>query len=148
LTCRPSHLKSILTYLKTHSFTFINDPDRRVGKKMHSDVRIWEKKHKATCPNVTSHIWIDGNGAWMVAHGTWGHVVWNIALKSAIFRGSPTRRSNLTPGCPQNLRSIYDMLLKWHLEITSHTGLFWGKLRYHDGPLSHAGSCSHNSPGP
>jgi len=27
------------------------------------------KKHKATCPNVTSHIRIDGNGAWM--GGAW-----------------------------------------------------------------------------
>jgi hypothetical protein len=28
-----------------------------------------KKKHKATCPNVTSHIWIVGNGAWM--EGAW-----------------------------------------------------------------------------
>jgi hypothetical protein len=28
-----------------------------------------KKKHKATCPNVTSHIWIVGNGAWM--GGAW-----------------------------------------------------------------------------
>jgi hypothetical protein len=27
------------------------------------------KKHKTTCPDVTSHIQIDGNGAWM--GGTW-----------------------------------------------------------------------------
>jgi hypothetical protein len=27
------------------------------------------KKHKTPCPNVTNHIWIDGNGAWM--GGTW-----------------------------------------------------------------------------
>jgi hypothetical protein len=30
------------------------------------------------------------------AHGTWGHEVWTIALKPAMFLGSPTRASKLS----------------------------------------------------
>ncbi len=104
---------------------------------MHSAVRIWEKSIKQHAPML--QIGVDGNGAWMGgAHGTWGHVVGNIAVKLAMFRGSPTRASKLTPGCPQNLRSIYDIgwvvapfttcCCKWHLESTSHSGLFWAPV--------------------
>ncbi len=63
------------------------------------------KKHKSTCPNVTSHIWIDENGAWM--GGAWD--MGACSLKPAMFRNSPTCKSKFTSGCPQNLRSIYNI---------------------------------------
>jgi hypothetical protein len=47
-------------------------------------------------PFLHFHEWIGGK--------------WDIGpLKPAILRGSPTCASKLMLGCPQNLRSIYDM---------------------------------------
>jgi hypothetical protein len=68
-----------------------------------------KKKHKATCTNVTSHIWINGNGAWMGGAWDMGACGLKHSLKPAMFWLLPSHGSKLMPCCPQNSCSIYNI---------------------------------------